>query len=196
MLRSDDGKPAARGQKRIPDHGSLFVPSAGPEDLAPKSLDHFKRGYQERAEHREKELYGSHNNRAAPEGRLPRDRVSRGERTTILNGFNVLEFINQVSEFQNDRRRIFDALNTARKNYPEPFENGKGLTALISSAARRRHVKLAHIIWDWMDEARVEKNTFHYNSMISATEKSKNYREALALMREMERRNIPKNEVT
>lgn len=39
-----------------PDYGSSFVPGAGPEHLAPKSLDHFKRGYQERAEQRDKEF--------------------------------------------------------------------------------------------------------------------------------------------
>jgi pentatricopeptide repeat protein len=55
---------------------------------------------------------------------------------------------------------------------------------------------MAGMIWSWMDGAGVEKNTFHYNSMISATEKSRNYRQALALLREMEQRKIPKNEVT
>jgi len=99
-------------------------------------------------------------------------------------------------DLEHDRRRVFEELDRARTVHVEPFENGKALTALISSAARRRNLHMAQIIWDWMDVAGVEKNTFHYNSMISATEKSKNFRHALALMREMEAKRIPKNEVT
>lgn len=38
------------------DHGSNFVPGAGPERHAPQSLDHFKRGYAERAELRDREM--------------------------------------------------------------------------------------------------------------------------------------------
>lgn len=89
-----------------------------------------------------------------------------------------------------------DVLLDARQRYPEPFENGKALTALISSAARRRQVWLAQRIWEWMDHVDIPKNTFHFNSMISAAEKAKDFRYALNLLGEMERRNIAKNEVT
>jgi len=40
------------------------------------------------------------------------------------------------------------------------------------------------------------KNTFHYNSMISVTEKARNYQKALDLLQEMTERNVDKNEVT
>lgn len=125
-----------------------------------------------------------------------RPRQDRTERPTILQGFHVLECLDLLTEYEHDRRKVFDELDRARAMHVEPFENGKALTALISSAARRRNVHMAGLIWAWMDVAGVEKNTFHYNSMISATEKSRNYRQALALMREMEKKNIPKNEVT
>jgi pentatricopeptide repeat protein len=104
--------------------------------------------------------------------------------------------LDRLTHLEQDRRKVFAELDRARSQYPEPFDNGKALTALISSAARRRNVHMAGMIWAWMDVAHVAKNTFHYNSMISATEKSRNYRQALALLREMEQRNIPKNEVT
>lgn len=40
------------------------------------------------------------------------------------------------------------------------------------------------------------KFRFHYNAMISATEKSRSYRDALKLLQEMEDNKIEKNEVT
>ncbi|GAX29107.1 hypothetical protein FisN_7Hh296 [Fistulifera solaris] len=176
--------------KNEPDYGESFVPGAGPERLAPKSLDHFQRGHRERAEHRDKECY---TRRAPPQ---PRREDRSNERPTILQGFHVLECLDRLTHLEQDRRKVFAELDRARSQYPEPFDNGKALTALISSAARRRNVHMAGMIWAWMDVAHVAKNTFHYNSMISATEKSRNYRQALALLREMEQRNIPKNEVT
>lgn len=191
------------------DHGESFVPGAGPERMAPKSMDHFQRGYRERADQRDKEGYTKDQQpqhrgprrgpprRGPPRGEEPwNNNNNRTERPTILQGFNVLEFLDLLTEYEHDRRKVFDELDRARAVHAEPFENGKALTALISSAARRRNVHMAGLIWSWMDVAKVDKNTFHYNSMISATEKSRNYRQALALMREMEKRNIPKNEVT
>jgi pentatricopeptide repeat protein len=111
-----------------------------------------------------------------------------------LNGLNVLELLNAITPLS--RQAVFEEMDRARKKYPEPFDNGKALTALISSAARRCNLQIAHLIWEWMDVANIKKNTFHYNSMISATEKSKNFRDALQLMREMETKKIPKNEAT
>jgi pentatricopeptide repeat protein len=48
----------------------------------------------------------------------------------------------------------------------------------------------------WMDFRKITKNTFHYNAMISVTEKAQDYRRALALMVEMSDRGVEKNEVT
>jgi pentatricopeptide repeat protein len=70
------------------------------------------------------------------------------------------------------------------------------MQALIAAAARRRQIRLAFACWEYMDTARLEKNTYHYNAMISVAEKSKNLRHALDLLREMDQRGIPKNEVT
>jgi pentatricopeptide repeat protein len=76
------------------------------------------------------------------------------------------------------------------------LKTGKAMTALISVAARRKQIYLGHAVWDWMDIAKLHKNTFHYNSMISVAEKAKNYQHALDLLNQMTVRNIPKNEVT
>ena len=46
------------------------------------------------------------------------------------------------------------------------------------------------------EQAGLEKNTYHYNAMISVAEKSKNLRHALDLLKEMDQRGIAKNEVT
>jgi pentatricopeptide repeat protein len=175
--------------------------------MAPKSLDHFKRGYQERADQRDKEFYaarsgaaGSHvvgggNRRERRDGIDPWARKSQ-ERPIHLHGLEIIAFLDRVTAIQNDKKRVFAELSKARESYPEAFNGGKGLTVLISAAARRCNIKMAQLVWDWMDEVKVSKNTFHYNSMISATEKAKNHRHALDLVREMEERNVPKNEVT
>ena len=221
--RSDDNINNDNNNKRKlqPDHGTSFVPGAGPEYLAPKSLDHFKRGYHERAEQREKEFYCGRSNRAGGGGGSThnnnnnnrnqssrRDRPgdswasasARFERPTILHGFNVLEFLDHITPLSNSgnnsSQQVFEQLDQALKKRPQAFSSGKALTALISSAARRRHVQMAHLVWEWMDIAQLEKNTFHYNSMISATEKAKDYQHALALLREMDDKRVPKNEVT
>ena len=47
-----------------------------------------------------------------------------------------------------------------------------------------------------MEERNIEKNVFHYNSLISVCEKMKDSQRALRLLEEMERRGIQKNEVT
>lgn len=70
------------------------------------------------------------------------------------------------------------------------------MTALIAAAARRRQIRLAYACWDYMDVARLEKNTYHYNAMISVAEKGKNLRHALDLLKEMDQHGIAKNEVT
>ena len=70
------------------------------------------------------------------------------------------------------------------------------MTALIAAAARRRQIRLAYACWDFMDQARLEKNTYHYNAMVSVSEKGKNLRHALDLLKEMDQRGIAKNEVT
>lgn len=60
-------------------------------------------------------------------------------------------------------------------------------------------------VWEWMDNPpsngngtvqKIEKNVFHYNSLISVCEKMKDWKGALDLLYEMDRKNITKNEVT
>jgi pentatricopeptide repeat protein len=315
-----------------PDHGSSFVPGAGPEHLAPKSLDHFKRGYEERAAQRDKEFYtvGGANNGDAPiKGRdspalnasasappssnvpppsqaqsfsaaptahqkqssqnqsmhdgvgYPRGNVDIGgrggpngynhqnsgnddydrdcfdergydddpyandrdsvgrfgrggnqddfnpssngtgfggrggrggignrrymddpwgyrDRPTVLQGLDINALMDRLADLSqgNNPDKLFAELDRVRSEYKQIFETGKAMTALISVAARRKQIGLGHAVWDWMDLAKLPKNTFHYNSMISVAEKAKNYQQALDLLNEMTKRSIPKNEVT
>ena len=76
------------------------------------------------------------------------------------------------------------------------FQSGKAVTAIISNLARRRKLKLAMTVWDWIDSVGIKKNTFHYNSMISVCEKVRDYHKALNLLDEMKAKHVPKNEVT
>jgi len=178
---------STQNSKEKPDHGQTFVPGAGDADLAPKALDHFKRGYQERALTREKEGYI---------GRT-RERIRKHdpnrERPIHMQGFDVMALIDRCSRPHVD---VFRELDQAWERHREIFESGKALTAIIATAARRRNIGLAHTCWEWMDRAGMEKNVFHYNSMISVMEKDRNYQGALDIMKEMSDRNIAKNEVT
>jgi pentatricopeptide repeat protein len=116
-----------------------------------------------------------------------------GERPGLLLGLDVTALMDRLGH---PRADVFQELDQSRHNHPEVFECGKAMTALISGAARRRQMRLAQACWEYMDARRLEKNVYHYNSMISVAEKNKDYRMALSLMEEMSRRHIEKNEVT
>lgn len=110
-----------------------------------------------------------------------------------MQGFNASEWIDRLN---NPHAHPNDTLADAQSRYPDAFQSGRAMTALIAAAARRRQIRLAYACWEFMDQARLEKNTFHYNAMISVSEKSKNLRQALDLLKEMDQRGIAKNEVT
>jgi pentatricopeptide repeat protein len=242
IKREDDYKPK-------PDYGNSYVPGAGPEHYAPNSLDHFKRGYEERAAHRDKEFYslnhgptgragGGGGDRRRPIGwsssgdnggngggpsahgmsgdrrngygggggqprnsrqddSAPWNKNARDhQRPTILQGLDIQALVDRLSTKLSVPDELFADLDETRSENRNVFDSGKAMTALISVAARRRNIGLGHALWDWMDRARIAKNTFHYNSMISVTEKARDYQKALHLLKEMKDRNIPKNEVT
>lgn len=194
-----------------PDFGAAFVPGAGPVQYAPKSLDHFQRGYEERAIQRDKEFYTARR----PEGRSARSnggdregtRFSKinntqdpwnqhRDRPTILQGLDINGLVDRLDPLINNKVALFAELDRTREENLQVFDSGKALTALISIAARRKNIGLGHAAWDWMDRVGIAKNTFHYNSMISVAEKARDYQHALALLQEMKDRNIKKNEVT
>jgi pentatricopeptide repeat protein len=224
-----------------PDFGEDFVPGAGPVQYAPQSLDHFKRGYEERSVQRDKERYtlrnnsdrygrggrGSYNSSGGGgrgRGSNYNDRggqqhYSHGgdregtrfsstnnsddpwnqsyrDRPTILQGLDINALVDRLTTKLNNKPALFAELDRTRQDNQNVFDSGKALTALISIAARRKNIGLGHAAWDWMDHAGIAKNTFHYNSMISVTEKARDYQHALALLQEMKERNIKKNEVT
>jgi hypothetical protein len=160
-------------------------------DMAPKSLDHFKRGYKERAEMRDKQFCDSRNkNRGNPvDKNNSRGSSFRGLPQPIIMGMNVQVLVDRLLSPRVD----FDAeLDKAYKENVPVFECGKAPTAIISAGGRQRNIRLAENVWRWMDVAGLEKNVFHYNAMMSAV----GYRQTLTLLQEMTDRKIAKNEVT
>ena len=254
-------------QHPIPDFGNDFVPGAGPAKYAPKSLDHFQRGHDERSTYRDRNHdhrperpgrggghyhnnnnnsnyhgrggygsgqsggggYNNNNNHYNPGGRGnhydrgdrnsnnnnnnysgdrprfsgsnnnsddPWSQQHRENRPTILQGLDINALVDRLTSKLHNKAALFADLDRTRIDNRSVFDSGKALTALISIAARRKNIGLGHAAWDWMDHAGIAKNTFHYNSMISVTEKARDYQHALTLLQEMKERNIKKNEVT
>jgi len=229
----------------VPDHGQHFVPGGeSAPNRAPQPLDHFKRGYRERADQREREtefLNGDfdHHHRQSleskPEGRSSGGRLGdrpsfdrrpsgrdnqssargshyssgpsagmdrrssidrtedRGGRGQVIMGLDVQSLVDRLSGRDVD---VFRELDDALEEHVAVFQSGKAVTAIISNLARRRNLRLAGVVWDWIDSVGIKKNTFHYNSMISACEKVRDYNRALRLMDEMKEKNVQKNEVT
>ena len=61
-----------------------------------------------------------------------------------------------------DTSRIMDELNSRRQplpqimdryreKYPDAFDSGKAMTALIAAAARRRMIRVAYELWEWIN---------------------------------------------
>jgi pentatricopeptide repeat protein len=197
--RGDDEQKQNK-RKLPPDHGSNYVPGAGDANQAPQSMDHFRRGRRERTEMRRREVYCPNENPRRQEEDSPRKNPRQEEHQSLrtdrppsLKGIDLNRFMDDLC---NQRLNVFKSLDSARQEYWELFHSGKVMTAVIAAAARRRQVRLAQQCWEWMDRVGMEKNVYHYNSMISVMEKDKNFREAMNLLKEMESRNIPKNEVT
>jgi len=201
-------------QEQKPDHGENFVPGseAAPGNLAPQPLDHFKRGYKERADLRDRETNQSSSEFDEDAEQRPPTPVVPEERPQVRS--NPQQTM-QRSEFRNryrgssgfDAMRLVDTLtrqgcnlratlDRAQENFAASFQSGKALTAILSNLARRRNMATASFVWQWMDQRGIEKNVFHYNSLISVCEKVKNHKRALHLLGEMERHGIRKNEVT
>lgn len=168
-----------------PDHGEHFVPGAeqAPTNQAPEALDHFKRGYHERANLRDREM-----------GEIAKDNYSSSRPYSNNSAvFDAAAFADLICR---PGCNIMLELDRARDANPGNFATGKPITAILSQLARRRKVQVAVVVWDWMDRAGISKNVYHYNTMISVCEKTKDHRRAMQLFHEMDRRQIQKNEVT
>lgn len=239
-------------QELKPDHGENFVPGSetAPDHMAPQPLDHFKRGYKERADLRDRETNQLANEfeggqpeqspplqpppvpKAPPVEEYPREMQHREmpnreihqretryrephrrdshhreppRRDSYRHNLRNNEFRRSSTGF--DATRVVDDLCTpgcnlvdimdrAKESFYASFQSGKALTAILSNLARRRKMGVALSVWQWMDQRDVTKNVFHYNSLISVCEKTKDHKMALQLLGEMERRGIKKNEVT
>lgn len=172
------------------------MPAGGDDSQGLKGLDHFKRGYQERADMREREFYSQKAKRQQRgNGGDFRDPWANRDRVTIVYGLDCNRLLDEM-EAVRDGRAVFQMLDKARSQYPEGFECGKAITALISASARRRNTQLAYMIWDWLQAVKIPMNVFHYNAMIAVAATERAPEKALRLMDEMTRYNIPKNEVT
>ena len=123
--------------------------------------------------------------------------VDRGEdhggRGQVIMGLDVQALVERLCRPGYD---VFAELDATREDHLAIFQSGKAVTAIISNLARRRKLKIALAVWDWIDSVGIKKNTFHYNSMISVCEKVRDYTKALKLLDEMREKNIDKNEVT
>ena len=221
-----------------PDHGETFVPGSesAPDHMAPQPLDHFKRGYKERADLRDRETdvcatKSESSTQVLIKSEPPSSGSSRdiavaptnpiGESTAAPIPPPPIETRQQDRPIQRntdyrgsfrgsvgfDAVRMVDtlcrpncdltvALDRAKNDFAASFQSGKAFTAIISNLARRRKMGIALSVWQWMEERNIEKNVFHYNSLISVCEKMKDNQRALRLLEEMERRGIQKNEVT
>ncbi|KAG7356453.1 PPR: pentatricopeptide repeat domain containing protein [Nitzschia inconspicua] len=246
-----------------PDHGERFLPGSDdrhvPSNMAPEPLDHFKRGYQDRAVERERERsndrrsfgnggasHGGRGNSYPPRrnsyegggggrgggrgggggrgasfrrssgggdgsfhgggggGRGERrsssflggdreDRGAAGRGPTVIMGLDIDALVDRLVRPGCD---VFRELDETRESNKAVFQSGKAVTAIISNLARRRNLRIANAVWDWIDSIGIDKNTFHYNSMISVCEKVRDYNKALRLLAEMSDKKVAKNEVT
>ncbi|CAJ1933788.1 unnamed protein product [Cylindrotheca closterium] len=227
MSRNEERRPARRN---VPDHGENFVPGAesAPTNTAPQILDHFKRGYRERAHLRDRDTSslhedfrrsgrgsqgnsdrfqprhsggrhggrgGHHNSRGGGFYERKSSGRDRGDdrRGQIIMGLDVQALVDRLCRNSNE---IFKELDAAREENMAVFQSGKAITGIISNFARRRNLRLALTVWDWIDSVGIQRNTFHYNSLISVCEKVRDYRKALQLLNEMKAKNVAKNEVT
>jgi pentatricopeptide repeat protein len=121
------------------------------------------------------------------------DRGDDRGRGQVIMGLDVQALVDRLCRHNGD---AFRELDTAREEHLAVFASGKAVTAIISNLARRRNLRLATTVWDWIDSVGIKKNTFHYNSMISVCEKVRDYTKALKLLDEMKEKGVPKNEVT
>jgi len=213
-------------QEQKPDHGENFVPGseAAPGNLAPQALDHFKRGYKERADLRNRETnqvateFDDNAEQYPPTLGLPDERpqvrsnhnhhrhnhhhnhhhppMQRTEFRTSYRGSSGFDAMRLVDTLTRPGCNLHATLDQAQENYAASFQSGKALTAILSNLARRRNMSIASFVWQWMDQRDIQKNVFHYNSLISVCEKVKNHKRALHLLGEMEKHGIRKNEVT
>lgn len=117
----------------------------------------------------------------------------RGGGQQIIMGLDIQALVDRLVRPGCD---VFRELGVTRQSHMAVFQSGKAVTAIISNLARRRNLRIANAVWEWIDYIGIEKNTFHYNSMISACEKVRDYNKALRLLDEMKEKKVPKNEVT
>jgi pentatricopeptide repeat protein len=222
-----------------PDHGENFVPGSesAPDHMAPQPLDHFKRGYKERADLRDRETdlraTNSDSSQVSPKveppcpdvtldkGNAPVTHLGVSSKTPAPTPPPPIEtrqhqrptqsYSDSRASFRGsvgfDAVRLVEALcrpgcdlvgtlDHAKDEFAASFQSGKALTAILSNLARRRKMGIALSVWQWMEERSIEKNVYHFNSLISVCEKMKDNQRALRLLEEMDRRGIQKNEVT
>jgi pentatricopeptide repeat protein len=180
------------------DHGEIFVPhaKASNRNLAPQEIDHYKRGYSERANLRQRdtEKLSSRGQHAAPNHH-------NNQRPNA--NLNLNHFVDRICDGNGNgngpgrqRVNIFEELDQLMNDQPWTFKSGKSVTTILSLLARRRNMNAAMEVWRWMDHAKIERSVFHYNSLISVCEKGRDWRMALDILRQMDDAGIKRNEIT
>lgn len=111
-----------------------------------------------------------------------------------LMGFEVSDLVDRLCI--TPKSSIPKELEIARQNSPASFDTGKAITAILSALARRKEMNVALAVWNWMDDANIKRNVFHFNALISVCEKCKNYHLCMKLLSQMEHEKCNKNEVT
>ncbi|KAL7463575.1 hypothetical protein ACHAXS_003971 [Conticribra weissflogii] len=187
-----------------PDHGNTFMPVVphGP-DHAPQPLDHFKRGYAERAEYRERELAQIHgtvergNSVASSSGgdiSVPGNGAHCDHGSRYPNSTSNSDVVDRLCH---PRTNVAEEMDRARHSSPESFSSGRAITAILSQLGRRRQMNVAMQVWRWMETTHgITRNVFHYNALINVCEKIKDWKRALDLLRQMDDEGVPKNEIT
>jgi hypothetical protein len=131
-----------------PDYGTNYVPNAGPTHLAPQSLDHFKRGYAERANQRDKEHYSRRHGPTGRERRNAGGGPPQQSRPMIVEGLDINRAIDRLTPLVNSRQALFKELDMIAQENPTIIGSGKTMTLLISAVARRKEIGVGNAIWE------------------------------------------------
>ena len=186
-----------------PDHGENFVPGSesAPDNLAPQPLDHFKRGYRERAELRDREM--GHLNKDFDHQGEGGERGGGGENRGDNKGSGGDSI--RGDDRDNDRRREREGGARPSRmddcgSYGEVTTGGFEVADLVDRLTdiRNRGRDSSSIVEDELDRARsVSPLSFESGKAVTAVlsqlARRREMGAALAVWRWMDRRGIKRN---
>lgn len=107
-----------------------------------KKTDHFERGYKERIEQRTDDILV--------------DDMKLDQKLSNL--------ASSLCDPKCDPSKVLDK---ALKKNKRSFKSGKAFTSLLSYLTRRKKLDVALSVWKWLETSEIERNVFHYNSLIN-----------------------------